>query len=115
MELSKLLKLNLYKDDSFTEIERTVEVDKIKIPYRTAVLIIGSLDQLKDGDEESILNFITHHTELMDKIVKATFGVGENDLDKIDIMELVTLIRELFTWAKGKMHEIAPKNAEATA
>ncbi len=39
------LKLNVYKDESFTEIKRTCEADRLRVPYRVAMYVAQTLDK----------------------------------------------------------------------
>lgn len=115
MEIKTVLKLNIFTDETFTEIGRTIEVDKIKIPYRTAMYLVQSLDKLQSGTEHEIMEFCTNNTDKIDKIIKATFGVSEHELDLVDGMELIQVIKELYSWIKDKIQGLSDsKNVTAT-
>lgn len=105
-KIKMLLKLNIYTDESLTDIKRVVEAEKLKIPYRVAMYIIQSLDGLNLESNEDLIKFVSANIEKMDKIIKATFGVTESELDCIDSGELLNTIKELYQWAAGKMNEL---------
>lgn len=111
-----LLKLNVYTDESLTEIKRTCEADKLKIPYKVAMFIIQSLDDVSLTDESDIVKFITGNVDKMDKIIRATFGVSESELECVDAAELVETLKELFMWGMEKINTLKSgneKNVEA--
>lgn len=108
-----LLKLNVYTDESLTDLKRTCEADKLKIPYRVAMYLIQSLDTVNLNNEDDILRFITSNVDKMDKIIKATFGVSESELDCIDAGELVETLKELYAWAIEKINTLkSEKNSK---
>lgn len=97
------LVLNIYKDDTLTELKRTAEADKLKIPYRVAIYIGQSLDKLDLKNDSDILNFIGSNMENVDKIIKATFGISDTELDCIDAGELGNVAIELYRWGINKL------------
>lgn len=101
-----LLKLNIYTDESLVDLKRTCEADRLKIPYRVAMYLISSLDGLDINNNEDLVKFISSNTDKMDKIIKATFGVSESELDCIDGAELLGAIKELYVWAAQKMSDL---------
>lgn len=100
------LKLNVYTDESMTEIKRVCEADKLKIPYRVSMYLIQSLDTVSLDNQDDIIKFITGNVDKMDKIVKATFGVMESELDCIDAAELIETLKELYGWAIEKINTL---------
>lgn len=107
-----LLKLNVYTDESLTEIKRTCEADKLKIPYKVAMYIIQSLDDISLDNEDDIIKFVTGNIDKMDKIIKATFGVSESELECVDAGELIETIKELYKWAMEKINTLKSGNNE---
>lgn len=105
-----LLKLNVYTDESLTEISRVCEADGLKIPYRVSMYIIQSLDGIELNDQDDILKFITGNIDKMDKIIKATFKVSEDELDCIDTMELIDTIKALYQWGISKVNSLKNGN-----
>lgn len=109
-------KLNVYEDESLSAVKRVAEADSVKIPYRVAMSLINSLDGVSMDDNASLLKVVTGNTEKLDKIIKATFGVSETELDCVDAGELGAVAVELYRWAMDKIKDIKgnnPKNAPA--
>ena len=106
------LKLNIYTDESMKEVKEVVTADKLKIPYRVAMYLISSLDTINLDNDDDLIKFISSNTGSLDKILKATFGISESDLDGIDGGELISGIKESYTWAIGKMTNLKKENDE---
>ena len=104
------LNLNIYTDESLTEVKRVVEADKLKIPYRTAIYLISSLDNTDIKNDNDLIKFVGGSIGRLDKIIKATFGVSENELDCIDAGELGAVALELYKWAMDKIKNIKSDN-----
>lgn len=101
------LRLNVYKDESFTEVKRTCEVDFIRVPYRVAMYVAQMLDQVEDfTDERQILKMIAGSGEYLTKIIKATFGVSETELECVDIVELGDTAMEIYRYVLGKFRSL---------
>lgn len=100
------LVLNIYTDDSLTEIKRVVEAERVKIPYRVAIYIISSLEGVNIKDDNDLIKFVTGSTDKLDKVIKATFGVSESELDCIDAAELGSVAMELYKWVIDKIKSI---------
>lgn len=112
------LKLNIYTDDTLTEIKRVAEADRLRIPYRVAIYIGQSLEQVDLKNENDLFSFITNSLDKLDKIIKATFGISETELECIDAAELGSVGVELYKWGIAKLNGIkgdGSKNAEMTA
>lgn len=108
------LVLNIYKDDELKEIARVVEADKLKIPYRVAIYLISSLENIDIDSQSDLLHFVGGNVDKLDKIIKATFGVSENELECIDTAELGAVAMELYKWGLDKIKSVKgnnPKNA----
>ena len=98
--------LTIYSDDSLTEAKRVVEADELKIPYRVATYVIKSLDNLNLDDDSDLLSFVTKNVDCVDKIIKATFGISEAELECIDTAELISVAKELFAWTVSKIQSL---------
>lgn len=108
-----LLKLNVYTDETMTELKRVCEADKLKIPYRVAMYLIQSLDSVNLNNEDDIIKFISSNIDKMDKILKATFGITESELDCLDAGELIETLKELYKWAMEKVNNLkSDKNSK---
>lgn len=112
------LVLNVYTDDCLTEIERIVEADRLKIPYRVALYVAQSLDESVLNNTDKIFNYITSNLDKVDKIIKATFGLTDTEMECIDLMELGSVGVEIYKWAIDKINSLKgenEKNLTATA
>ena len=100
------LVLNIYKDETLTELKRKAEADRLKIPYRVAIYIGQSLDKLDIKNDSDLLNLVGGNIEYLDKIIKATFGVSESELDCIDAGELGAVAMEIYKWGIDKLNSL---------
>ena len=96
------LKLNVYTDETLTEIERTIESDRLKIPYGVVLYVAESVDRYDLKATDDLFYFAINSLNEITKIVKATFGITDNALDYIDVMELTEVGVEIY-----KFHPIA--------
>lgn len=106
------LSLTIYTDDTLTEIKRVVEADRLKIPYRVALYVGQSLDNVSLDNEEELFKFVINSLDKLDKIIKATFGVSETELEAIDVMELGTVGVEIYKWAIDKIKGLKGDNSK---
>ena len=102
--------LTIYTDESLTDIKRTVEADELKIPYRVATYVVKALDNINMDSTDDLMRFVTKNVDCVDKIIKATFGVTETELDCINTSELVAVARELVAWTTGKLQGMKGAN-----
>lgn len=113
------LRLTVYTSDELQEVKRVVEADELKIPYRVTGYLLQSMENLSLDDKEGMFNFIAGNTEILDKIIKATFGVSELELECINTTELVGVGMEVAKWVIEKVNALkkgnASKNVEVTA
>lgn len=113
------LTLHVYKDESFAEVERTCQADRVRIPYRVGIYVAQTLDQVEDiTDEKQILKVIAGSTDQISKIVKATFRVSEAELERVDIGEMYDVAMELYRYAMEKFSSLRGPdgpNAETAA
>lgn len=106
------LVLNIYTDDTLTEIKRVAEADRLKIPYRVAMYIGQSLDTLDLKNEDDIFKFLTGSMDKLDKVIKATFGVTDTELDCVDVAELGDVGVELYKWGIEKLQSLKGNNSK---
>lgn len=113
------LKLTVYTSEELQEIKRVVEADELKIPYRVTGYLLQSMENLRLDDYEGMFNFVAGNTEILDKIIKATFGVTELELECINTTELVSVGMEIAKWVMDKVNTLKQgknsKNVEVTA
>lgn len=100
------LSLNVYTDETLTEIKRVAEADRVKVPYRVATYIGQSLDKIDVKNDNDLLNLVGSNMENLDKIMKATFGVNDIELDYVDAGELLEVGRELYAWGIEKFKSL---------
>lgn len=95
------LTLNIYTDDTLIELKRVVEADRLKIPYRVAIVVGQALDDLdvKNIEDTTVFKMITGNLDKVDKIIKATFGVTDSELECVDVIELGNVAMEIYKWA----------------
>ena len=122
------MKLTIYTDESMTTVREVREVARMKIPYRTSeavVEMLGDVD-LEKMNEMAILGMLLKNWRHITAVVRATFGLAEEDLEYIDTLELTDLAKEIISWVVGKMAEMgvdiggesapnAPAQAQTTA
>lgn len=100
------LVLNIYTDDTLQEIKRVAEADELRIPYRVATYVAQSLDKLDFNSTDDIFNFVTGSVDKLDKIIKATFGVSETELECVNVAELGAVGVEIYKWVINKISSI---------
>lgn len=106
------LVLNIYEDETLSKVKRVAEADKVKIPYRVSMFILQSLENVNLKTQDDLFKFVVGATDKLDKIIKATFGVSENELDCIDTAELIPVAMELYDWAMEKINTLAGKDSK---
>lgn len=106
------LELTIYTDDSLSEVKRIAEADRLRIPYRVAMYIGQSLDGIENKTTDDIFNFVTGSLDKLDKIIKATFGVSELELECIDAGELGDVAMELYKWGIDKLSNMKGGNSK---
>lgn len=102
------MKLTIYTDESFSTVREVREVPRMKVPYRTAEAVLAlfvDMD-LEHMDQSKVLAVVLKNTQLITSVVRATFGLPEEDLPFIDLMELGDLAREIITYVMGKIAEL---------
>ena len=100
------LVLNIYTDDTLREVKRVAEADQLRIPYRVAVYIGQSLDTVNLKNENDIFKFVTGSLDKLDKIIKATFGLTDTELECVDVAELGAVGVELYKWGIDKLNSL---------
>lgn len=113
------LKITVYTDETLTEVKRVEEADRLKIPYRVALYVAQSLEKMDIKNDNDLFKFVVGNLDKVDKIIKATFGLSETEMECIDVMELGATGVELYKWAIDKIKAMkqgnTAKNVETTA
>lgn len=103
------LVLNIYKDEDLSELAKTVEADKLRIPYRVITYVAESLESIDLENETQLVNFVIANVDKLDKIIKATFKITDSELECIDAMELGDVVVEVYRWALDKINGLKNK------
>lgn len=104
------LVLNIYTDETLTEVKRVAEADRLKIPYRVAMTVAQSLDELDINNQDDLLKAITGNLDKVDKIIKATFAVTDTELECVDVAELGNVVMEIYKWGLEKINSLKGGN-----
>lgn len=96
-------KLTIYKDESLQEVKRIAEADSLKIPYRTSLNLINMLASIDGEEGEDVLGAIRRTPECLNKILKATFGLTETELDGVNAAELIDVVKGLMAWCIAQL------------
>lgn len=105
------MKLTIYADEAFLKVREVKEVPRMKIPYRVGQYVAQIIDKLDFNDpslDEKALQLVLESKEHVTAVVRATFGLPEEDLDYIDLMELGELAQEIIACVMGKIGELGP-------
>lgn len=100
------LKLTVYTDDTLTEVKKVYEADKLKIPYRVVMKAMETLDSVNLNNTDDVLGVVTKNVGSIDKIIKATFGVTDNDLEHVDVTEMIDTGKEVYKWVIEKVQSL---------
>jgi hypothetical protein len=100
------MKLTLYTDASFCEVREVREVPRIKIPYRVGQYVVKMIQELDLTNTDQIFQAALGAEDHVTAVVRATFGLSDEDLDCVDLMELSDLAKEVVGFVLGKMAEL---------
>ena len=111
------MKLTIYTDASLTEVREVREVPRMKVPYRTADAVLDMLTDLdmENMNEYKVLALVLRNKHHLTTVVRATFGLSEEDLERIDLMELGDLAREIIRFVVEKMAELGLGESDPNA
>lgn len=101
------MKLTIYTDETLTTAREEREVPRMKVPYRTADAVLDMLADIDfhNVDEYKIISLVLKNKQHLTAVVRATFGLSEEDLAYIDIMELGDLAKEIVRYVIEKIAE----------
>ena len=100
------MKLKIYTDASFCDVREVREVPRLKIPYRVGQYVVKMIQDLDLTDVDKIFHAVLDAEEQLTMVVRATFGLTDEDLDCIDVMELADTAKEIVGFVMGKMSEL---------
>ena len=100
-----MLKLNIYKDEFLSEVQETRTAEGMKIPYRTADNVLDMLQGIdfQNVDEYKVINLVLQNKQHVTTVVRATFGLSEDELGRVNIVELYDLAKEIVQYVLGQM------------
>lgn len=102
------MKLTIFTDESMSAVREVREVPRMKIPYRTATAVLNMLADLdlENMSEMAILGMVLNNEKHLTAVVRATFGLAEEDLEYIDIVEMGDLAKEIVAYVVQKMADL---------
>ena len=100
------MKLTIYTDETFTDVREVKECERIKIPYRVGQYVVQLIPKLDLNDDQKVLDQVLQSEEHITSIVRATFGLKEEDLDYIDLLELTDAAKQIIEYVAGKRAEL---------
>lgn len=111
------MKLTIYTDESLTEVREVRDVPRMKIPYRTADAVLDMLADIdfQNVNEYKVINLVLKNKKHITTVVRATFGLAEEDLDCIDLLELGDLAKEIVRFVLEKMEELGVGESDPNA
>lgn len=100
------MKLTIFTDETFCEVREVRERDRMKIPYRVGQHVVNLISTMDLNDEQKIIRSVLDSEEQITAVVRATFGLSDDDLDHVDMMELADLGREIIAFVVQKMADM---------
>ena len=107
------MKLNIYTDETFTQVKEVRSCDKVKIPYRVGQYVVNLLANADFGDDQDILKKVLSSEEQITKIVCATFGLKEEELELIDVVELTETAQQIVAFVVEKLSDMGVQIGES--
>lgn len=100
-----MLELKIYTDEFLTEVQEIRKVDGLRVPYRTADAVMDMLAELdfQNIDEYKVINLVLKNKQHITTVVRATFGLTEDELTRVDIMEMYGLAKEAVRYVMGQI------------
>lgn len=98
--------------DDRGEILKNYESDVLRIKWKTVkhFVAIIDLENLDLDNDLEIGKMVLKVIDPMEEIIKGIFpGITEEELENVDVMDLVSLAKEIFFYVTGKVEEL-PKN-----
>lgn len=100
------MKLKIYTDETFTEVREERVADRMRIPYRVGQYVVNAISTVNVNDDQAVLGKVLESEEQITAVVRATFGLTDEDLDGVDMMELADLAKEIIGFVVNKMAEL---------
>ena len=111
------MKLKIYTDETLIEVREEREVPRMKVPYRTADAVLDLLADLdfENMDENKILSMVLKNKQHLTTVVRATFGLTEDDLACIDLLDLTDLAKDIVRFVLDKVAELGVGESDPNA
>lgn len=100
------MQLTIYTDDTYTDVREVRERDKMKIPYRVGQYVIKAVAGLDLSDDKAVLAKLLESEEQITAVVRATFGLTDEDLDHVDLLELSELAGQIVDFVLSKISDL---------
>ena len=100
------MKLKIYTDETFTEVREERTAERMRIPYRVGQYVVNVISTMDLKDDQEVLHRVLDSEEQITSVVRATFGLKDEDLDGVDMMELADLAKEIIGFVVNKMAEL---------
>ena len=102
------MKLRIYTDEYLGTVQEERVVEELKIPYRTADAVLDALSDLdlEKVDEYKILSVVLKNKHHITTVVRATFGLSEEELGRVNILELGALAKEIIQYVMGQVAQL---------
>lgn len=100
------MELKIYTDETFTVVREVRTAERMRIPYRVGQYVVNVISSLDLNDDQEVLHKVLDSEEQITAVVRATFGLTDEDLDHVDIMELTDLAKEIIAFVVNKMAEL---------
>ena len=102
------MKLTIYTDESMSTVREVREVSRMKIPYRTGDAVTDMLADLdlEKMNETAVFGMVLKNKHHITAVVRATFGLSDEDLAYIDLVELKDLAREIIGHVVGELAKL---------
>ena len=103
------MKLKIYTDEYLGTVQEERVVEDLKIPYRTADAVLDALSDidLAKVDEYKILSVVLKNKHHITTVVRATFGLTEEELGRVNILELGALAKEIVRYVMGQVAQLS--------
>ena len=100
------MELKIYTDETMTEIREVKTCSRIKIPYRVGQYVINLISNMDLKDNDKVLHAVLDSEKQITAVVQATFGLKDEDLEYVDLMELGDVAKEIVGYVVQKMADM---------
>lgn len=103
-----MLELKIYKDEYLSEVQETRKVEGLKIPYRTADAVVDLLAEMdfEHINEYKVVELVLKNKRHITTVVRATFGLSEDELGRVNIMDMYDLAKDIVRHVMGQIEAL---------